>query len=85
MRHLDNSGHTESNVNLYPDMAVVGIRMLPGYRSWTRPTARQLRKWVDENIAQSDNPARRRAVGKPATFNVTSGGWTATYDLVNVA
>lgn len=80
MRHIDNSGHTETAINIYPDMATIHVSMLPGYRAWSRPTAQVIRRWVDANIAESENRNRKRA--DRIEFVATSGGWRATVKLV---
>lgn len=81
MRHLENSGHTETSVLLFTShgLATIRVRMLPGYRNWTRPDAATIRRFVDATIAESHAPGINR-VGRVSPWRVTDDGWWATVD-----
>lgn len=82
--HTDHDGHTESSVMVYPTSGLVTIRvrLIPGYRHWSRPDARTIRKIIDAAIRKSDTPTMRR--NSRVKFIPTEDGWWGTVDITTV-
>lgn len=83
--HLHASSYstdTETTIEDHGTYLRVSVRLLPGLRFWSAPSATVMRKWVDEFLSV-DRMGRKRL--GPRVERDVHPGWAYVYYLTDVA